>query len=466
MPTKYAVIDIETTGGLPKRDKIIEIGIVLYDGEKETGRYETLIDPGYSIPPQITRLTGITGAMVADAPKFYEVARDIVEWTKDAVFVAHNVRFDYNFIREEFARLGYTYTRKQLCTKRLARKAIEGLRSYSLESLIHYLGIQVRHRHRALDDAYAASMVLDHVFKQRASQEYAYDLIHQGVRESRLPASLNLEYLHSLPEACGIYFFHNAAGDVIYVGKSINIRDRILQHFADHTPKATALQQQVDSISFEITGSELLALLRENEEIKKIKPEINRLLRKKELPVGLYGSTGPDGFIRYEIHKVPVSDPEYQLIKKFSTAANARSFLTASMERYQLCAKYTGLEKPGGPCFNYHIGKCAGACIGQETAQSYNQRSKLLQDKMIHPGESFIVYEPGRSHGEITQLWFDKGVCIGYAHLDEYSESIQQASDLISLPADEDTRIILKNYFSKKSAPKISGIPSLFSLQE
>lgn len=466
MPTKYAVIDIETTGGMPKRDKIIEIGIVLYDGEKETGRYETLIDPGYSIPPQITRLTGITSEMVTDAPKFYEVARDIVEWTQDAVFVAHNVRFDYNFIREEFGRLGYTYTRKQLCTKRLARKAIEGLRSYSLESLIHYLGIHVRHRHRALDDAYAASMVLDHVFKQRDHQEYALDLIHQGVKESRLPASLSLEYLHGLPEACGIYYFHNASGDVIYVGKSINIRDRILQHFADHTPKATSLQQLVDSITYEITGSELLALLRENEEIKKIKPEINRLLRKKELPFGLYSLNGEDGYTKYEIHKIPVNDQDYTLIKKFSTPANAKAFLTANTERYRLCAKFTGLEKPGGACFNYHIGKCTGACLGEESADDYNLRASMLLEKMIHPQESFIVYESGRNHGESTHLWFEKGACIGYTYQDEYSGGIHSLSDLVPLPSDEDTRIILKHYFSKKSNPKISAIPPHFSLQE
>lgn len=464
MQTKYAVIDIETTGGLPKRDKIIEIGIVMYDGEKEIGRYETLIDPGYSIPPQITRLTGITGSMVADAPKFYEVARDIVEWTQDAVFVAHNVRFDYNFIREEFARLGYTYTRKQLCTKRLARKAIEGLRSYSLESLIHYLNIKVKHRHRALDDAYAASMVLDHVFRQRDHQELAFDLIHQGVKEARLPASLSLEYLHSLPEACGIYFFHNALGDVIYVGKSINIRDRILQHFADHTPKATALQQQVDSITYEITGSELLALLRENEEIKKIKPEINRLLRKKEMPIGLYSYVDEAGFIQYEIHKVPA--PEYQLIKKFSTVANAKAFLTANLERYRLCSKLTGLERPGGACFNYHIGKCTGVCVGEETPETYNYRARMLQDKFVHTGESFVVHECGRSHNETTQLWFDKGNCIGYLYLDEEAITARNASDLIPLPADEDTRIILKNYFGKKTNPKISAVPAHFSLQE
>ena len=142
MSTKYAVIDIETTGGLPRRDRIIEIGIILYDGEKELDRFESLIDPGISIPPQITRLTGIHSGMVEAAPKFFEVAKQIVELTEGAIFVAHNVRFDYNFIREEFSRLGYTFTRKQLCTKRLARKSIEGLRSYSLESLINHFNIK------------------------------------------------------------------------------------------------------------------------------------------------------------------------------------------------------------------------------------------------------------------------------------------------------------------------------------
>ncbi len=449
MQTKYAVIDIETTGGLPQRDRVIEIGIILYDGEKETGRFESLIDPGFSIPPQITRLTGITSNMVSGQPKFYEVAKQVVELTQGAVFVAHNVRFDYNFIREEFSRLGYTYTRKQLCTKRLARLGLPGLGSYSLESLIHHLDIKVKHRHRALDDAYAACAVMDHVFRLEENREKAIELIHQGVRESRLPASISLDYLHGLPEACGIYYFHNSSGDVIYVGKSKNIKDRILQHFADHTQKATNLQQQVDSITYEITGSELLALLRENEEIKKIKPEINRALRKKELPYGIYVYVGEEGFIRYEIDKLRPVDENALLIKKFSTPANARSFLSAAVERYRLCQKLTSLERFGGPCFYYQIGKCSGACLGEETAESYNERALLLQEKLVFPQKSFLVTESGRSHGETTLLCFRKGICIGYQYMDEFSRTPVNEDDLVPLPADEDTPSILRNYFTK-----------------
>lgn len=464
MQHKYAVIDIETTGGQPRHDKIIEIGIILYDGQKEIDRFESLINPGIAIPPIITRLTGITSMMVADAPMFYEVARQVVEFTKDAVFVAHNVRFDYNFIREEFARLGYTFSRKQLCTKRLARKSIEGLRSYSLESLIHHFQIKVKHRHRALDDAYAASIVLDHVLKQQDHQAMAMDLIHQGVKESRLPASLTLEYLHSLPEACGIYYFHNVHGDVIYVGKSINIKERILQHFADHTNKATTLQQQVDTITYDITGSELLALLKENEEIKKIKPEVNRQLRKKELPFGLFSFMDQDGFLRFIVHKLGEPDPELTLIKKFSTPANAKSFVGAAVERHQLCNKLTGVEKYGGACFNHHIGKCEGACLQRELPYSYNQRAILVTGQVFAFNDSFYHVEPGRSQEERAVLLIKNGKCIGYHYTDEFDQTYPDESMLQPLLADDDSRMILKNYFAKKKGKKTKFSNDVFDL--
>jgi DNA polymerase-3 subunit epsilon len=459
MLTKYAVIDIETTGGQPRHDKIIEIGIILYDGEKEIDRFESLINPGIAIPPIITRLTGITSMMVEDAPMFYQVARKIVEFTEGAVFVAHNVRFDYNFIREEFARLGYTFTRKQLCTKRLARKSIEGLRSYSLESLIHYFNIKVQHRHRALDDAYAASVVLDHVLRQEDQMAMAMDMIHQGVKEARLPAAISLEYLHNMPEECGIYFFHNVQGDVIYVGKSINIKERILQHFADHTNKATALQQQVESISYEITGSELLALLRENEEIKKIRPEINRQLRKKELPVGLFSYMDEDGYLRFIIQKIIPYHPELTLIKKFSTPANAKSFIDAAIERYHLCNKLTGIEKYGGPCFNHQIGKCPGACIGYEEPHLYNQRAILVTGQVFSFNDSFFHQEPGRSRDERTILYIKSGKCVGYYFKDENDQTYPDESDFNPLLADDDSRMILKNYFGKKKGKPVKIQP-------
>lgn len=454
MSDTYAVIDIETTGGQPRRDKIIEIGVILYDGEKELDRFESLVDPGIAIPPHITRLTGITSQMVEDAPKFYEIAKRIVEITQGAVFVAHNVRFDYNFIREEFARLGYVYTRKQLCTKRLAKKSIDGLRSYSLESLIHYFNIKVKNRHRALDDAYAASVVLDQILNKQNNAAMALDLIHQGVKESRLPASITLDYLHSMPEDCGVYYFHNHTNDIIYVGKSINIKDRILQHFADHTEKSTTLHQQVHSISYELLGSELLSLLKENEEIKKLKPEVNRQLRKKAMPVGVYEYMDENGYIRYFIQNSIDEDPEFQLVKKFSTPANAKAYLSGAAERYQLCLKLTGIEKYGGACFNFHIGKCRGACMNEEEPEWYNHRAAQLLGKNFITREEYIIYEEGRSPSEQTLLYIKNGRCIGYMYKNEVDQVPIEESNFTSLLADDDAGVILRNYLSKNKVMK------------
>jgi len=168
---KYAIIDIETTGGMAKRDKITEIGIVIHDGEKIVDTYESLINPGRHIPPNITRITGITDDMVADAPRFYEVAKTIVEMTEGAIFVAHNVRFDYSFIKEAFNDLGYTFSKRQLDTVRLARKTFPGLKSYSLGNLIKHFGIKVNARHRALEDAIATTELLELIFAKEDSAD-------------------------------------------------------------------------------------------------------------------------------------------------------------------------------------------------------------------------------------------------------------------------------------------------------
>jgi len=273
---KYAIIDIETTGGRASREKITEIAIVLHDGEKILDTYETLINPERPIPAMITRLTGITSDMVKDAPKFYEVAKKIVEMTEGAIFVAHNVRFDYSFIKEEFRSLGYTFSKRQLCTVRLSRKAFPGLRSYSLGKLIKHFRIKVNDRHRAMADTMATVQLFEMILKQDNSFDTVQDMVNMSVKEALLPENLTMDRLHALPEECGVYFFHNKKGRVVYVGKSINIRKRVMQHFSKVTEKANKLQQVYD-ISYELTGSELVALLYESQLIKQLAPSINRM---------------------------------------------------------------------------------------------------------------------------------------------------------------------------------------------
>ena len=322
---KYAIIDIETTGGLVKRDKITEIAIVLHDGSEVIDTYETLVNPERSIPEFITGITGISNEMVQDAPKFYEVARDIVEFTEGAVFVAHNARFDYSFVREEFKRLGYTYSRKQLCTIRLCKQVFPGIAKYGLDHLIRHFDLSVANRHRAMDDARATASIFEHIVAEQNSSDSINDIINLGIRESKLPHSISLERLHGLPESTGVYYFHDQYGDIVYVGKSINIRKRVMQHFAKITNKASKMQQRVHDISFTITGSELAALLLENNEIKTHQPEINRAMRRNAYPYALYAYVGDDGFIHLAVNKKnKIQSDEFEVLQEFPKIASAK----------------------------------------------------------------------------------------------------------------------------------------------
>ena len=263
-------------------EKIIEIAIVLFDGKQILDTYETLIHPERAVPYNITRLTGINNEMLIDAPKFYEVAKKIVEMTEGAIFVAHNVRFDYQFLREEFGRLGFTFSRKQLCTVRLSRKAFPGLKGYGLSKLIEHFNIPIKNRHRAMGDTMATVDLLKRILDQEENEIVAMDMINLGVKESRLPKNISLETLHALPESCGVYYFLDEDHDIAYIGKSTNIRKRVMQHFAKATQKAIKLHRHVREITFENTGSELIALLYESQLIKEHKPYILSLIHISE----------------------------------------------------------------------------------------------------------------------------------------------------------------------------------------
>ena len=329
----YAIIDIETTGGTANRSKIIEIAIAVHDGLKVVDTYETLINPETSIPPGITQLTGITQEMVVDAPKFYEVAKKIVEMTKKTIFVAHNVRFDYSFVKEEFRRLGFAYTRRQLCTVRLSRQAFPGLPSYSLSNLIRHFKLPCSNRHRAMGDVEATIVLFEKILAKEAGEEQVEDMVNLGVKESLLPKNITLEQLHALPEDCGVYYLHDEVGDVVYVGKSINIKKRVMEHFAKVTEKARKLQQYVDDISFEITGSELVALLLESYEIKRLRPIVNRAQRRSYFPYVIYQYTDAHGYICLDITKPTAKVRKgLKVVAEYPKTGSARGYLKRAIE--------------------------------------------------------------------------------------------------------------------------------------
>lgn len=419
MTRKYAIVDIETTGGLIKRDKIIEIAIAIHDGKRIIDQFESLVHPGRSISRQITMLTGITNEMLVDAPKFYEIARQVVEMTSGCVFVAHNVRFDYTFIKKEFEDLGYNYTRKQLCTVRLSRMLTPELRRHGLDALCIYHGITNQDRHRAMGDVIATAQIFENLLTKGAT-EAIDEIINYGIKASRLPASISLEQLHELPESCGVYYFYNEFKEVIYVGKSINIKKRIMQHFTDNTAKANKLAQRVHDISCEVTGSELVALLLEEQEIKRLQPEVNRQLRTRLFPFALYSYKDQDGYLNLIAEKIKKSIPhEYEIIKEYPKLAYAKGHLTGLIEEFNLCQHRCGDKTGMGHCFNYEIGSCLGACAGEEPVDIYNSRvEEAIAYLQRVVKDNFFIIDQGRDGDEKSVVMVEEGQVTGFGYFD------------------------------------------------
>jgi DNA polymerase-3 subunit epsilon len=434
----YAIVDLETTGGKATRHRITEIAIALHDGEKIVERWESLINPEQYIPMGITELTGITQEMVEDAPKFYEVAKKVVEMTEKAVFVAHNVRFDYSFLREEFKRLGYTFSRRQLCTVRLSRKAFPGLRSYSLGKLIEHFGIQVDDRHRAMADVLATVDLFERILRKEAGEDQVKELVNLGIKESLLPKNVTLERMHELPDACGVYYMHDKNGNLVYIGKSINIKKRVAEHFSKVTEKARKLQQYVHDISYEVTGSELAALLLESHEIKTQRPYINRAQRRRFFPVVIHSFIDEHGYVCLEAKKASAAErKKLNVIAEYSKLTHAKGRLARMVKDYNLCARLCHLEKGHGSkvCFHYHLKSCYGACGQMEEVEDYNERVEEVMEHLRTVFEDdFLLVDQGREQHERMVVWVQNGEYqgFGYANVEEGISDPQTLCDCVN----------------------------------
>lgn len=451
---RYAIVDLETTGGMAKRDKITEIGIVVIEDNLIVEKYSTLVNPCRSIPQQITRITGITNEMVADAPQFYEVAKKVVEVLEGAVFVAHNVRFDYSFLREEFGTLGYTFTKRQLCTVRLSRQAFPGLKSYSLGNLIKHFGIDVSARHRALDDAMATTIILQKILNQDYGEQTADHMVNAGIKSSRLPKSITMERLHELPESAGVYYFYNTYGKVIYVGKSINIKKRVMQHFSATTQKADRLQKMVHDLSFEETGNELTALLLESFEIKALKPEVNKAQRTSEYPYFVYTFTDSKGYICFGWEKSSIKTRKgKEILSHYGSKQSATAHLAGICRELTLCQAKTALADREGPCFSHKTENCYGACVELESPADYNSRAQhgveLL--KRIFD-ENFVLLLPGRTSDEQAVVLVEEGHYqgFGYISVDDVHYGVEELKESVKyVPINPEANGIIRTYLQQ-----------------
>lgn len=450
----YAIVDIETTGTRINLDRITEVGIVLFDGKRIVDQFSSLVNPERSIPYNITQITGINDEMVADAPRFYEIAKQVVQLTEGAIFVAHNVRFDYNFIREEFRTLGFTYKRKQLDTVRLTRKVFPGLPSYALGKLIKHFGISVDRRHRALDDALATTILLEKILKTD-QEEQADQLINNGVQASRLPQNISLETLHNLPEGPGVYYFHSQSGEVIYIGKSINIKKRVMDHFASRTRKSIKIQRMIHEITFEQTGSELIALLLEQHEIKRLRPVFNTMLKTRRYKYCIHEHVDEQGYLRMEVSEIK---PDLNVLREFTGRGEARGALSFLCYEFGLCRCLNNLNKTGSSCFDQQLRNCSGAFHGHEEAVPYNERvstaKEALQRFPAFP-DDLLILDKGREPDEYAVIHIESGIFRGFGYFSNETESDpNQMIDCVNTyPNNKDVVYIIKDFLKKN--PKV-----------
>lgn len=444
----YSVVDIETTGNGYKGQKITEISVFLFDGEKIIDEFTSLVNPEQAIPYFITNLTGITEAMVRTAPKFYEIAKKIAEITKDAIFVAHNVNFDYNIIRDEFKSLGFDFKRKKLCTVRLSRKIIPGLSSYSLGNICTAEGIEIAARHRAKGDAEATVELFRRLLK-RDDNFTINSFLNAKSREATLPPLLDKKVVDKLPERHGVYYFKNEQKEVIYVGKANNIKQRVISHFYDKKKKEITMCLETADISYTETGSELIALLHESSEIKHLYPKFNRAQRKAGEAVGLFSYEDQKGIVHLAFNRLKLTPNP---LMKFYSMAACRSMLEKVCEVFELCPKYCHLQTNVNACFHYQLQQCKGICTGKEAVESYNNRVYEAIKSLGLQTENLVIKESGRNNKEIGFALILNGIYQGFGYVDKNLDMKEPNDYLLYVKPQKDNRDvqrILKSYLAK-----------------
>ncbi|MBM77095.1 MAG: DNA polymerase III subunit epsilon [Crocinitomicaceae bacterium] len=442
----YSIIDVETTG-YPK-NKITDISIFTTDGEKIINEFHTLINPRTSIPYNITRLTGISDATVKDAPFFHQVAKQIIDTTRNAIFVAHNVNFDFNVIKNEFKELGYFYRRKKLCTVKLARKHIPGHKSYSLGKICKDLNIKIENRHRAKGDAFATYKLFKLIIKTKNSSFFDEIIYNKQLTVSNF---INEKELDKLPNKIGVYYFWNEQKEIIYIGKSINIKDRVLSHFRDDKKKEIKMCQQVKNITYELTGSDLIAQLKESDEIKKHNPIFNIRQRRLGETYALTYFTNKNGIIELKINYLKSST---NVIHTYEGLKKGKDHLQNIIEKNQLCPIFCQLEKSQNGCFNFQIKKCSGICCGNETKEKYNK--KVLKFIASSKPKKLLktIFTKGRSNNEQGFVFINKGAYLGYGFIPKKEDDLNNLTlekYLISNKDNRDARRIINSFLKRNN---------------
>ncbi|MFI5212412.1 MAG: exonuclease domain-containing protein [Candidatus Saccharimonadales bacterium] len=402
-------VDIETTGMNYVNGHVIEVAAIRIENGEIVDSFNSLINPGVEVPYFITKLTGIKTADVGDAPTFADIATQLFEIMNGALFVAHNVRFDYSFLKQEFRRVEIDFNPKQLCTVKLSRALYPDQTSHKLASLIERYQFTYDARHRAYDDAHVVWQ-----FLQKTHQDFSSDVmtaaITRQLRSPHLPKHVQQSDIDRLPIGPGVYTFHDEHGAALYIGKSINIRRRVMSHFTRDSEeyKEFKIAQSVYSITAQETGGELAALLLESQLIKTVQPLHNRMLRRVRTLTAITQTINADGYIQTTLDEIDHLEPESydHILALYPRRRQAKESLLRLVKTFDLCPKLCGIEKTKGACFSYQLAKCKGACIGKESPELYNRRLLMaFADKMIErwPYPSAVLIQENPLAGLATE---------------------------------------------------------------
>ena len=427
-----AFVDIETTGSNADRDRITEIGIKTLANGQESA-WECLVDPQAFIPQNIQRLTGITPNMVEGKPRFDELAMSIKKELEGKIFVAHNARFDYGFIKASFKRLGLDFRPKVLCTVKLSRLLFPQQARHNLDTLVATHGLVVSARHRALGDA---DLLLQfwRVCERTFGQERLLEAVNQLLGSSSLPPNITQSDINAIPDTPGCYIFYGENNATLYIGKSLSMRTRVMSHFhsALTDRKEMKLSQQVHHIDFVETSGELSALILESKLIKERMPSMNVKLRRStdlcawQLREDQTGLQKPV-LITHKHLQPGLQDDLYGL---FYNKTEARGYMAAVAKKYQLCEALLGLEKveEGKPCFAYQVKRCQGACVGKLSLEMHNLQLKAalqLYKVQAWPFDGAIAIKDGD-----CMLVIDKWCYLGSANNHEELYDLAKSDDL------------------------------------
>lgn len=446
----YAIVDIETTGGHASANGITEIAIIIHDGTQITQRYSTLINPLIPIPVYIQALTGINDEMVSSAPTFNEVAAEIFTLLQDKVFVAHNVNFDFSFLRYHLGAAGFVLQSKKLCTVRLSRKIMPGLSSYSLGKLCRQVGIDLIDRHRAMGDA-SATACLFSMLLERDNEGHIVKALNLRSKEQSLPPHLPKEDIDKLPSVPGVYYFHNSKAKVVYVGKALDIRKRVNSHFSNNKPgrQKQDFLRDIHHISFTECATELMSFILEAIEIKRLWPAHNRALKRFEHAYGLYIFEDQNGYQRLAVdRRRKFSDPVYT----FNSIFEGYSLIRTLVKEFNLCPKLCFIQRNNDQCLGIQDHSCHGACEQMESPDNYNTRVHASTRHLNEALPSFALVDKGRTLSEKSCILMERGVFYGMGFIpdDQQIVDITQLKDQLTVhPSNDYIRNMIKNHAIK-----------------